>query len=360
MGRPIPAGIMPDFREMLPELLKENYGKWAWHESLAPGVYRHLTAEGAECISVRVQLPPNGILSTGTLRLFSRWIREYALAGRRTSRQSFELVGVVPARLQELLEEVRGHGFVVGGTGNSLHQLKGCSGYVHCQNGAIDSPSVMKCLGDALYDDLVACCYPAPLKISVSGCPNQCGAGIEGDIGILGIYLDFPEVDDERLAESSPDFGLLSRWCPGGAIKLKSLPQGKSITITQDRCTRCSSCAMVAPEGITMGPRRGAAIAVGGRGPSGDRAPRLARVAFPYLPARPPAYAEILEKVRVVIDTWVSNARAGERIAEYIDRVGWETFLAEIGAGSEVPTSSLMKTRCGEGCVDGAAGAGGL
>jgi len=332
MTHPLPAGIMPDFREVLPDLLKQNYGKWVWHESLAPGVLRHLTADGVACITVRVQLPPNGLLSAPTLRLLARWMREYARGGRKTSRQGFELVGVAADRLENLLADIRAQGFVVGGTRNALRQLKGCTGHVHCQNGAIDPPSIMKSLGDALYEDFVNYRYPAQLKLSVSGCPNQCGAGIEGDIGILGVYLDAPKVDDQVLARSTPDFGLLCRWCPGGAIKLKQVPEGRSIAVNEERCIHCSSCAMVAPEAITMGPARSASIAVGGRGPSRKDEPRLARVAFTCVPVNPPDYPELVARVQTIIEAWRAGARPGERMADYIDRVGWEPFLQQVGA----------------------------
>lgn len=332
---PLPAGIMPDFRDTLPDLLKENYSKWVWHEPLAPGVYRHLTAEGVECITVRVQLPPGGLLSAETLRLFSGWIREYAQAGRYTSRQGFELVGVIPGRLTALLSEIRHHGFAVGGTGRSLHQLKGCNGFIHCQNAAVDPPSIMKVLGDVLYDDLTAGRYPAPLKISVSGCPNQCGGAVEADIGISGVYLDPPEVDDRRLAASSPDYGLLCRLCPRAAVRVRSRPSGKSIIIRAERCIRCASCVMVAPAGIAMGPRRGVAIRVGGRGPDGSSPPRFSQVAVPYLPAEPPDYAAVVAKVRAIVALWQARARPRERIADYIDRVGWDEFLSQIGVEAE-------------------------
>lgn len=331
MERQFPAGLMPDFRDHLPELLKRYFGQWVWHEPVSEGIIRHLAADGTECLTVRVQMPPNGLLSAQTLRLLARWTREYAQTGRRTSRQSFELVGVSQDRLHGLLDEIDDHGFTVGGTGRTLRQLMGCNGYVHCQNAAADAPSIMKAVGEDLYDDIATSRYPAPLRISVSGCPNQCGGGVTGDVGISGVFLDLPEVNDRELALSNPDFGLLARWCPHGAIKLKMVPEGRSVTINPDRCTRCSSCALVAPRGITMGPRRGVVISVAGRGPSGGRTPRLTRIAIEGLPSEPPGHRQIVARVRVIVEAWVSGARPGERIADWIDRIGWEAFQEQIG-----------------------------
>lgn len=342
MERQFPAGIMPDFRQQLPSGLAEQYGKWTAHEHLAPGVLRHMTADGTECITVRVQMPPNGLVAASTLRLFARWTREYALTTRRTSRQAFELVGVRREKLEALLAEITAAGYPVGGTGNSLHQLKGCNGFLHCQNAAIDPPSIMKRLGDAFYDDIVAWRYPAPLKLSVSGCPNHCGAALEGDIGIIGHFPDAPVVNDEQIAAAPPDFGLLCRWCPVGAIKVKHVEEGRSVTILEDRCIRCTSCAIVAPDGIQMGPRREAAIAIGGRGPSSDGMPRFATVAIAGLPATVPDYKEIVYGVRAIVHAWVAGARPGERLWRYIERLGWNEFLGEVRADLEASGTILV------------------
>src|SRR3972149_3884016 len=47
----------PDYRSMLPPIIKENYGKWAYHEEPRPGVLRHVSETGAEIFSVRVASP---------------------------------------------------------------------------------------------------------------------------------------------------------------------------------------------------------------------------------------------------------------------------------------------------------------
>lgn len=193
-GEPVlPAGLVADFREQLPSFLKEHYGKWVGHDHPGPGLVRHLAADGAECWTLRLHLPPGGVLSSSTLRLLARWIREYALVGRRTSRQGFELVGVDPARLPALMEEVHLAGLLPGGTGLTLHQLKACVGFLHCQNALVDSPSIARVLGDALLP-LARDGLPAPLRISVAGCPNDCGGAHGADVGLMGTYRRGPSV----------------------------------------------------------------------------------------------------------------------------------------------------------------------
>lgn len=189
----LPAGIVADFRDQLPPFIREYYGKWVGHDYPAPGVIRHVAADGTECWTLRLYLPPGGMLSSSTLRLLARWIREYARVGRRTSRQAFELVGVDPSRLTDLVEEVRRAGFLPGGTGAALKQVKACVGYLHCQNALVDSPGLARVLGDALLQ-VARDGLPAGLRVSVAGCPNDCGGAQGADLGLVGWFRGGPRV----------------------------------------------------------------------------------------------------------------------------------------------------------------------
>jgi len=327
-----PAGIMPNPREQLPDLLLRNEGRWIRHEALRPGVLRHVSSSGEECVTVRVQLPPGGVLSVESFCALADLVDEYAQVGRRTSRNAFELVGVDVARLDELVERLAKRGFPVGGTGRSLHQIKACGGFMTCQNAAIDSPAIAKVLGDRLFGDVMAQRYPSWLKISIGGCPNQCGGGIEADIGLLGVFKGLPQVDDAAIVESQCDVPLLCFWCPTGAIKPKAVRGGMSVEINPDRCTRCTSCSNVCPSGIEMGGQRGVAVVVGGSAGNARRGPRLARLLVPFIPLESPLECDrLLELVVRVIEIWAEGARVGERIGDFVDRIGWPAFLRRLG-----------------------------
>lgn len=328
----LPAGIMPDYRREIPAGLLARQGSWVWHEMLQPGVIRHLAADGSALLTVRILLPPNGLLSATTLRQLARWIREYALTGRRTSRQGFEFVGVRPEKLEKFLAELRAAGFPAGGTGKSLHQVKCCTSFVHCQNAAIDAPSIAKAITDHFYRDFFQQELPAPLKISIGGCPNQCGGGVEADIGILGLYESVPEVDEARFLAANIDIGLLISWCPTGAIRAWQAEKGTLVTIDADRCVRCTSCVQVAPEGIILKKRSYVAIAVGGHGGNGYRGPEMAAVVFSRIPARPLEYSAIIDRIEDIINYWRRAGKPGERLAGFIERIGWSKFLETIGA----------------------------
>ncbi|MGI5836246.1 MAG: hypothetical protein ACOX87_07110, partial [Chloroflexota bacterium] len=295
MFKKLPAGIMPDPRAQIPDLLLRNAGKWVRHQGIRPGVYQHISSSGEKCISVRAQLPPGGFLSSESCRLLADLVDRYAQGCRRTSRGSLELLGVDPDRVDQLLDELEQLGYPVGGTGNSFHQIKCCAGFAHCQNAAVDAPSIAKVLGDRFFKDLVSQDYPAWLKLSIGGCLNQCGGGVEADIGVLGVFKGLPQVDDARLVESKCDVPLLCFWCPTGAIKPRPVRGGMSVDILADRCIRCTSCVNVCPSAIQMGGQRGVAIAVGGVCGNTGKGPRLARLLVPFIPLEVPLeYGEIV------------------------------------------------------------------
>ncbi|MGE5618080.1 MAG: 4Fe-4S binding protein [Sphingomonadaceae bacterium] len=332
MSERIPAGIMPDPRAQLPDLLLRNEARWVRHEGVRPGVYRHVSESGEQCVTVRAQMPPNGILSSASYRRLADLVDRYAQVGRRTSRNAFELVGVDPAQVDALVQELADLGFPVGGSGNALHQIKSCGGFVACQNAAIDSPSLAKALGDRFFGDVVTQGYPAWLKVSVGGCPNQCGGGVEADIGLLGVFKGLPQVDDAKLVESQCDVPLLCFWCPTAAIKPKPVRGGMSVEINVERCTRCTSCANVCPAGIQMSGQRGVAIAVGGVSSNTGRGPRLARLLVPFVPLESQLECEaVLDVVGRVIDLWRGGARQGERLGDFVARIGWPAFLRRVG-----------------------------
>ncbi len=332
MRNGLPVGTMPDPRKQLPPDLLRNEGKWVRHEGIRPGVYRHVSATGEECVTVRAQMPPGSILSAESLRRLADLVGEYAGVGRRTSRNAFELVGVDPERLDELISELEAAGYPVGGTGNSLHQIKSCGGFATCQNTAIDSPALAKAIGDRLFTDVVTQRFPAHLKLSIGGCPNQCGGGIEADLGIMGVFRGLPQVNDATLLETRCDVPLLCFWCPTSAIKPKPVRGGMSIEINPERCIGCTSCSNLCPSAIHMGGQRGAAVVVGGVASNTGRGPRLARLLVPFIPL--PSQLEVeplLDVVERVLDAWVSGAERGERLGDYIDRVGWPVFLRKAG-----------------------------
>ena len=68
----------PNFQEMIPEVIKKNYGKWKYHEILKPGVLKHVSETGDELYTVRV-----GISQAGQRRFHSGPLRHRRSVLRR-------------------------------------------------------------------------------------------------------------------------------------------------------------------------------------------------------------------------------------------------------------------------------------
>jgi len=47
----------PDFRDMLPEAIKRNYGQWKYHERMRPGVLKHVSENGEALFTIRAGSP---------------------------------------------------------------------------------------------------------------------------------------------------------------------------------------------------------------------------------------------------------------------------------------------------------------
>jgi sulfite reductase beta subunit len=71
----------------------------------------------------------------------------------------------------------------------------------------------------------------------------------------------------------------------------------------------------------------GVAIFVGGKVSNARRAPMFSKLAIPFLPNNPPRWPEVTNAVKSIAEAWARNARDGERLGEWVERIGWERFF---------------------------------
>jgi sulfite reductase beta subunit len=332
----MPGIGIPPFEANLPPILKRNYGKWTSHEHPRAGVIKHDSESGEACFTVRFGMPPNARISTQTLRLICDLAEEFAEGYFRvTQRNSCEFVGVPEQRIEELIARLAKMGFPVGGTNRSLHNTVCCTGYMHCHLAATDPAAIMKAISEMLLKEFQNDCLPAKLKISGSGCVNNCGEASTADIGIVGVHRDLPPIKEDKL--KGCELPLVISVCPVGAIK----PKGPGmLEIDPKRCVHCPACsvacAAMAPIGSADGD--GVAIVVGGKASNTGAGPAIARLVVPYLPNHPPYWPEVTSTVRKIVDVWSANARKDERVGDWIARIGWPKFFERTG----LPVSSKV------------------
>jgi sulfite reductase beta subunit len=182
---------------------------------------------------------------------------------------------------------------------------------------------------DDLYDYFTRDDLPAKLRIAMACCLNMCGAVHCSDIAILGIHRTVPRIDHERLSKVC-EIPTVVASCPTAAIKPD--PKKKSVKITEEKCMYCGNCFTMCPAMEIMDPDNdGIAILVGGKVSNARMAPAFSRLAIPFLPNNPPRWPEVTEAVRNIVETWVADAKKGERMGEWINRIGWERFFARTG-----------------------------
>ncbi len=320
----------PDYRQMLPEVIKDNYGNWKYHEILKPGVLKHVSETGDQVFTVRVGSPR--LLSVDSLRMLCDIADEHCDGFLRfTSRHCVEFMIPDEERLQPLIDKIRAHNLPIGGTGNSISNIVHTQGWIHCHSAATDASGPVKAIMDELYDYFISMRLPAQLRISFACCLNMCGAIHCSDLAIVGIHRKPPRIDNEKVPVLCEIPTTLAS-CPTGAIRRNPDPNIKSVVVNEEKCMYCSNCFTVCPAlPIADAEGDGLAIFVGGKVSNARKSPMFSRMAIPYIPNNPPRWPELVAEVKNIVEVYASNAKKWERMGEWIERVGWERFFKLTG-----------------------------
>jgi sulfite reductase beta subunit len=127
----------PHYEDQLPQIIKDNYGKWKYHERVKPGVLKHVSETGDELYTIRIASPR--LLSITTLRFFADIADKYCDGALRfTSRHNVEFLVSKKDNVEPLIEEVEKDGWPIGGTGNAMANIIHTQGWVHCHSAATD------------------------------------------------------------------------------------------------------------------------------------------------------------------------------------------------------------------------------
>ncbi len=325
------------YTDFLPELLKRNYGRWVDRRFHGYGIIEHVSETGERVFTVKVGTPPNFRFSTDTLRRFAEIADRHGIGALRMTRSgNIEFLADSLEAAQRIREEVEGMGFPVGGWGPTIWSINSCTAFLTCTTAVVDSPSITKVLYDHLKPYFTGeKTLPAKLRINVSGCPSGCG-GYVADIVLVGHYGDAPTYDPDRIklclprsskaleAGHVPEVAMV---CPTGAIKVYGKEDGSvGMDIIRSKCIACGRCRDVC-DWIDFDPNKaGVALLVGGKSSNTGRGPLMARQVIPWIPAVPPEYREIVAVVKKIIDVWRETARSGERLGEWLERIGIEEF----------------------------------
>ncbi len=320
----------PHYEKYLPPVVKKNYGKWLYHESMGPGKLVHVAEGGDKLYTVRCASPR--LLSIQSLRLFADLADKYCGGHLRfTSRNNVEFLLESAANIDPLAAELAAAGFPIGGTNNAISNIVHTQGWVHCHSSATDASGIVKCVMDALFDRFSNENMPAKLRVALACCLNMCGAVHCSDIAILGVHRKAPVVKRDDLRKMC-EVPTLIASCPTGAIRPATVDGKQSVEVVEEQCMYCGNCYTVCPAMPLNNPDTdGISIWVGGKVSNARTAPKFSKLAIPFLPNNPPRWPEVVDAVVNIVNVYAENARKFERMGEWIDRIGWPRFFEFTG-----------------------------
>ncbi len=325
------------YTDWLPEVVKRNLGKWVDRKYHGYGVIEHISETGDRIFTVKVGTPPNFRVSTDTLRKFIDVADRLGVGGIKMTRNgNLEILTDSLDKALKIKEEVERMGFPVGGWGPTLWSINSCTAYLTCTTAVLDAPSITKVLYDYLKPYFTGeITLPAKLRINVSGCPSACG-GFTTDINLVGHYGDAPTYDPDKIKLCLPKSAKaieaghvpeVAEVCPTRAIRVYGKPDGSvGLDIIREKCIACGRCRDVCDWIDFDESKAGVAVLVGGKASNTGRGPMPSYQVIPWVPAIPPDYVEIVAVVKKIIDVWRTNASEGERIGDWIGRVGMKKF----------------------------------
>ena len=325
------------YGDMLPPVIKENKGKWLYHEILEPGVLVHVAENGDKVYTVRCGSAR--LLTINRVRLYCD-IADKCCGGflRFTTRNNVEFMVDSEEKLKALKAELKKNEqyLPIGGTGACVTNIVHTQGWVHCHTPATDASGPVKAVMDDLFEYFGSMKLPAQVRIALACCLNMCGAVHASDIAILGIHRKPPMVDNDRISGVC-EIPLAIASCPLGAIKPAKAKNSageevKSVVVNAERCMFCGNCYTMCPAMPLADPEGdGIAILVGGKVSNSKSAPKFSKLVVPFLPNNTPRWPETVACVRQILDAYAKDAKKYERVGEWAERIGWEKFFEKTG-----------------------------
>jgi dissimilatory sulfite reductase beta subunit len=325
------------YDEFYPEVIKNNKGKWLYHEILEPGVLVHVAESGDKVFTVRA----------GGARLMSvTHIREICDIAdkhcnghvRFTTRNNIEFMVDSQDKVAPLKQDLESRKFAggsfkfpVGGTGAGITNIVHTQGWIHCHTPATDASGPVKAAMDVLFEDFQSMRLPAHCRVSLACCLNMCGAVHCSDIAILGYHRKPPMLDHEYL-DKMCEIPLAIAACPTAAIKPSKVEfngeELKSVAVKNERCMFCGNCYTMCPS-MPLADTEGDGIVlmVGGKVSNRISAPKFSKVVVAFIPNEAPRWPKTTETIKKMVDVYAKEANKYERIGEWAERIGWERFF---------------------------------
>lgn len=316
----------PNYEKFLPPVIKENYGKWKYHELMKAGIMKHVSETGAAVYTVRAG--GSRLMSIEKIRKICDLADKYCGGHLRfTSRHNIEFMFTDESHIEPLVADLKKLGHPVGGTGPAITSIVHTQGWIHCHSAATDASGIVKAVMDAMIGHFQNMDLPAKCRIALACCLNMCGAVHCSDIAILGIHRRPPKIDKANLHKMCEIPNVVAS-CPTAAIKPTQYEGKPSVEIDEDRCMFCANCYTVCPAlPLNNALNDGVSLWIGGKVSNARHEPMFSKLAVPYIENNPPRWPEVVDAIVNIVNVWKDNARKYERLGEWIERIGWPKFF---------------------------------
>ena len=324
-----------DNKKFLHPKFAANYGNWKYHDRPRPGVLHHVSHSGDEVWTVKCGTQRQ--MDHYTIRKLCDVVDNFAEGYMRfTMRSNVEIAVSSVAKVEPLIAELEKNGFPVGGTGNSVSMVAHTQGWLHCDIPGTDASGVVKSMMDHLIEEYRHERMPNRVKLSTSCCEINCGG--QADIAVVVQYTKPPKINHDLVAAICERPTVVAR-CPVAAIRPTIVNGKPSLEVDEKKCVCCGACYPPCPPmQINDRDANKIAIWVGGKNSNARSKPTFHKLVAAGLPNNAPRWPEVNAVVGKILKAYQADGRAWERMADWIDRIGWPAFFEK----TDLPFTKYM------------------
>lgn len=231
-----------------------------------------------------------------------------------TTRMTIEVPGIPYDKIEEFQQFIAKEGLVTGGTGAKVRPVVSCKGTT-CQYGLLDSFALAREIHERFYEGYRQVALPHKFKIAVGGCPNNCVKPDLNDLGIIGQLI--PNFDKDTCKGCKKC--AIEKNCP---VKAAKVVDGV-LQIDPAVCNHCGRCVEKCPFDAIKDGTYGYKIYIGGRWGKQVAQGRTLRKVFTDK-------EEALSVIEKTILLFKEQGKAGERLSQTIERLGFENVEAQL------------------------------
>jgi sulfite reductase beta subunit len=198
-------------------------------------------------------------------------------------------------------------------------------GWLHCDIPGTDASGAVKALMDDLYAEFIKEDMPNRVHLSTSCCEINCGG--QADIAVVVQHTKPPKINHALVANACERPAVVAR-CPVAAIRPAMVNGRPSLEIDEKKCMCCGACYPPCPPMQINDPEHTKlAIWVGGKNSNARGKPTFMKMVASGLPNNPPRWPEVSAMVKKILYTYKADARSWERVADWVERIGWPGFF---------------------------------